>query len=407
MFLLMEINDFIKETYATIAPHLNEKQLRLLAAAEAKVLGYGGVTTIATLTNLSRPTITKALNELSEITEANIDARIRRPGGGRKKTKDTDPELVVLLEHLVEPETSGAPMSPLRWTCKSTRQLSRILTEAGHPISHKVVAELLKEQGYSLQANRKTLEGGDHPDRDDQFRYINKQASTFLNQGLPVISVDTKKKELVGQYMNGGKEWNPSGNPVNVNVYDFINPEVGKAIPYGIYDIARNSGWVNVGCDHDTSAFAVESIRRWWNTMGSNLYPNASKLLICADGGGSNGSWVRLWKFELQSFCDETGLEVTIAHFPPGTSKWNKIEHRLFSHISMNWRGRPLISHEVVVDLISATTTQKGLTVSAQLDKDTYPLKIKVSDEQMAQLNLHRHLFHGDWNYTVRPRESQ
>ena len=407
MLLRMEINDFIKESYATIAPHLNEKQLRLLAAAEAKALGFGGVSTLAAVTKLSRPTITKALKELSELTGVAKDGRIRRPGGGRKKAKDTDPELVVLLEQLVAPDTRGDPMSPLRWTCKSTRQLSRALTDAGHPISHKVVAELLKEQGYSLQANRKTLEGGDHPDRDDQFRYLNKQASVFLTEGLPVISVDTKKKELIGQYKNGGTEWTPSGDPEEVNVYDFVNPEVGKAIPYGIYDIARNSGWVNVGCDHDTSAFAVESIRRWWNTMGAKIYQGADKLLICADGGGSNGSRVRLWKLELQAFSDETGLEVTVSHFPPGTSKWNKIEHRLFSHISMNWRGRPLISHEVVVDLISATTTQKGLTVVAQLDKGTYQLKIKVSDEQMTQLNLHRHLFHGDWNYTVRPRVNQ
>jgi hypothetical protein len=344
------------------------------------------------------------LKELAEPAEADKDERIRRPGGGRKKIEDTDPELVGLLESLVDPETRGDPMSPLRWTCKSTRQLSRALTDAGHPVSHKVVAELLKEQGYSLQANRKTLEGGDHPDRSDQFRYINTQAGTFLSQGLPVISVDTKKKELVGQYKNGGKEWMPSGSPESVNVYDFVNVEVGKAIPYGIYDISQNSGWVNVGSDHDTSAFAVESIRRWWNTMGSEIYSGSDKLLICADGGGSNGSRVRLWKLELQSFSDETGLEITVSHFPPGTSKWNKIEHRLFSHISMNWRGRPLISHEVVVDLISSTTTKNGLIVSAQLDSNTYPLKIKVTDEQMAQLNLHRHLFHGDWNYTVRPK---
>ena len=400
----METNEFIKESYSLIAPHLNEKQLRLLAAAEAKALGFGGVSTIAALTSLSRPTITKALKELAETPDTNNDERIRRPGGGRKKTKDADPELVDLLEHLVDPETRGDPMSPLRWTCKSTRQLSRALTEAGHPVSHKVVAELLKEQGYSLQANRKTIEGGDHPDRSDQFRYINNQAGTFLSQGHPVISVDTKKKELVGQYKNAGEEWTPSGAPESVNVYDFVNVEVGKAIPYGIYDISRNSGWVNVGCDHDTSAFAVESIRRWWNTMGSKIYSESDKLLICADGGGSNGSRVRLWKLELQSFSNETGLEITVSHFPPGTSKWNKIEHRLFSHISMNWRGRPLISHEVVVDLISATTTQKGLTVTAQLDCNIYPLKIKVTDEQMDRLNLHRHLFHGDWNYTVRPK---
>jgi transposase len=403
----MEITDFIKESFATIAPHLNEKQLRLLAASEAKSLGFGGVSTLAAATKLSRPTITKALKELSELTGSPQDRRIRRPGGGRKKAKDTDPELVVLLEQLVAPDTRGDPMSPLRWTCKSTRQLSLALTDAGHPISHKVVAELLKEQGYSLQANRKTLEGGDHPDRGDQFRYLNKQASAFLSEGLPVISVDTKKKELIGQYKNGGTEWTPSGAPEEVNVYDFVNPEAGKAIPYGIYDIARNSGWVNVGCDHDTSAFAVESIRRWWTTMGSLIYQGADKLLICADGGGSNGSRVRLWKVELQAFSDETGLEVTVSHFPPGTSKWNKIEHRLFSHISMNWRGRPLISHEVVVNLISATTTKKGLTVVAQLDKGTYPLKVKVSDEQMMQLGLHRHLFHGDWNYTIRPKGNQ
>jgi len=400
----MDTNDFIKESYTIIAPHLNERQLRLLAAAQAKVLGFGGVSTVAVLTNLSRPTITKALKELDEIvTDSQKEQRIRRPGGGRKSTKDSDPELIAMLDRLVEPGTSGDPMSPLRWTCKSTRQLSRALTDADHPISHKVVAELLKEQGYSLQANRKTLEGGDHPDRSDQFRYINKQASAYMNQGFPVISVDTKKKELIGQYKNSGKEWKPSGKPEEVNVYDFVNVDVGKAIPYGIYDIAGNIGWVNVGCDHDTSSFAVESIRRWWKTMGSTNYPGADKLLICADGGGSNGSRVRLWKLELQSFCDETGIEVTVSHFPPGTSKWNKIEHRLFAHISMNWRGKPLISHEVVVDLISATTTQKGLTVAAQLDNGTYPLKIKVLDEQMAQLNLHRHLFHGDWNYTIRP----
>lgn len=403
----MEIDHILKESYTVIAPHLNEKQKRLLAAAQAKALGYGGVTVIAQLTKLSRPTITKALSELTEIAEDGNDGRIRQPGGGRKKSQDKDQNLLKSLEYLVDPETRGDPMSPLRWTCKSTRQLSRALTEAGHPISHNLVAELLKEQGYSLQGNRKTREGGDHPDRDGQFEYINSQASTFMTMGLPVISVDTKKKELIGQYKNSGKEWNPEGTPEEVNVYDFVNKDVGKAIPYGIYDITHNRGWVNVGCDHDTSTFAVESIRRWWRAMGSISYPNADKLLICADGGGSNGSRVRLWKLELQAFADETGLAVTVSHFPPGTSKWNKIEHRLFSHISMNWRGRPLISHEVVVDLIAATTTQKGLTVSAELDRNTYPLKTKVSDEQMTQLNISRHSFHGDWNYTVKPRTGQ
>jgi hypothetical protein len=399
----METNDILKKTYDSVAPHLNERQKRLLAASEAQALGFGGITIVAELTKLSRPTITKALKELSEVSEAKKGFHVRRPGGGRKKAKDNDPELSALLERLVEPETRGDPMSPLCWTCKSTRQLSWALTAAGHPVSHKVVAEMLKEQGYSLQLNQKTLEGGDHPDRDGQFQYINNQASTFMGQGHPVISVDTKKKELVGQYKNGGKEWNPSETPELVNVYDFIDSEVGKAIPYGIYDIAHNCGWVNVGCDHDTSAFAVESIRRWWNSMGSIIYSKADKLLICADGGGSNGSRVRLWKVELQSFANETGLEITVSHFPPGTSKWNKIEHRLFSHISMNWRGRPLISHEVVVKLISATTTKKGLKVTAELDKKEYPLKIKVTDEQISKLNLDRHSFHGEWNYTVRP----
>jgi hypothetical protein len=311
--------------------------------------------------------------------------------------------LIEALERLVDPVTRGDPMSPLRWTCKSTRQLADALGKTGHVVSHKVVAQLLRESHYSLQANRKTRGGGTHPARDAQFRYINDQASSYLAGGYPVISVDTKKKELVGRYKNAGRAWNPSGRPEEVNVYDFVDPDVGEAIPYGVYDLRNNAGWVNVGCDHDTSTFAVESIRRWWKAMGSVVYPYADKLLICADGGGSNGSRTRLWKVELQRWCDETGLAVTVCHFPPGTSQWNQIEHRLFSHISLNWRGRPLVSHEVVVDLIAATTTRTGLRVRAELDRGSYPTHIKVSDEDLARVQLHRHAFHGEWNYTILP----
>jgi hypothetical protein len=352
---------------------------------------------------MSRPTIIKGRKELAASSEGMQSGRVRRAGGGRKRARDKDPALVEALERLVDPLARGDPMSPLRWTCKSTRQLADALGQAGHVVSHKVVAQLLHEQHYSLQANRKTREGGAHPDRDAQFRYINEQAARYLAEGYPVISVDTKKKELIGQYKNGGREWMASGHPEEVSVYDFVDPEVGKAIPYGIYDLGHNSGWVNVGCDHDTASFAVESIRRWWKAMGLSRYPHADKLLICADGGGSNGSRTRLWKVELQGLCDETKLAVTVCHFPPGTSKWNKIEHRLFSHISMNWRGRPLVSHEVVVNLIAATTTQAGLTVRAELDRGSYPTHIKVSDEDLARVRLHRHPFHGEWNYTILP----
>jgi hypothetical protein len=330
--------------------------------------------------------------------------RSRCAGGGRKKIRDQDPSVLKHLRALIDPSSRGDPMSPLRWTCKSTRQLAEALAREGYKASHRAVAEMLKHLGYSLQANSKTIEeGSDHPDRDDQFNYINQQVRGFMRRGLPVISVDTKKKELIGPYLNKGREYRPKGRPERVKVHDFIDKEAGKAIPYGVYDVAQNVGWVNVGCDHDTAAFAVASIRRWWKGMGQRVYPKADKLLICADSGGSNGYRTRLWKVELQAFANQTGLAVTVCHLPPGTSKWNKIEHRLFSYISMNWRGKPLVSHEVVVNLIAATTTTKGLKVKAHLDPRRYPTKVEVSKQEMEQVNLKPHDFHGEWNYTVRP----
>jgi hypothetical protein len=329
--------------------------------------------------------------------------RVRRLGGGRKKLAESSPRLLKVLEELIAPETRGDPMSPLRWTCKSTRQLSEALEKQGLTASYHVVGRMLHHLGYSLQAPAKTLEGKQHPDRDAQFRYISATSASNIAEGQPVISVDTKKKELVGQYANGGREWQPAGEPERVNVHDFPDPGVGKAIPYGVYDVGWDLGWVNVGCDHDTAAFAVESIRQWWRSMGEESYPEASRLLICADGGGSNGYRPRLWKVELQRWADETGLEVTVCHLPPGTSKWNKIEHRLFSYITMNWRGRPLVSHRVVVELIAATRTATGLEVEARLDSGSYPTKVKVSKEQMKQVRLKPHEFHGEWNYTIEP----
>jgi len=349
---------------------------------------------------MSRVTIAHGLAELDA--DDLPPERSRRPGGGRKRVEELNPMVVDALEAMVDPVTRGDPMSPLRWTCKSTRQLAAALVAKGHKISHVTVAELLHALGYSLQANSKTLqEGSDHPDRNEQFAYINRQANRHMRRGLPVISVDTKKKELIGPYQNKGRELQPTGKPEQVKVHDFIDPNEGKAIPYGIYDLAKNLGWVNVGTDHDTAAFAVESIRRWWKSMGQPLYSKADKLLICADSGGSNGYRTRLWKVELQHLADETGLDVTVCHLPPGTSKWNKIEHRLFSYISMNWRGKPLVSHEVVVNLIAATTTAKGLKVLAQLDANLYPTKLEVSKKAMQQINLQPHSFHGEWNYTV------
>ena len=385
----------------TVLSHLNERQKRLFLAAEAKTLGWGGISKVASATGVSRVTIYKALKEIEF--HAPVSERIRKSGGGRKGIDVHHPDLLRELESLVDPVTRGDPMSPLRWTCKSTRQLSSELVHQGYGVSHVTVADLLHRLDYSLQGNVKTLEGADHEDRDDQFNYINKKVKQFLHRRQPVISVDTKKKELVGKFKNGGREWQPTGEPEEVQVHDFASQESPKVIPYGIYDIAKNMGWVNVGCDHDTASFAVASIRRWWLSMGREVYPDAEELLICADGGGSNGYRVRLWKVELQTLATEMGLHITTCHFPPGTSKWNKIEHRLFSHISMNWRGRPLVSHEVIVKLIGKTFTRNGLRVKAKLDRRKYPTKVKVSNEEMERVKLKPHTFHGEWNYSISP----
>lgn len=396
----MHDDTLLAQKLAAILPYLNERQRRLLLAAEARTLGRGGISRVARAARVARPTIQQGLTELEHPADLN---RIRRTGGGRKPLRERDPTLVAALEALVDPDTRGDPMSPLRWTCKSTRNLAETLTHQGHPVSEWVVRTLLHEAEYSLQAPAKVLEGSDHPDRDAQFRYLNDQIKTFLAQGLPVVSIDTKKKELVGQFRNGGQEWQPQGDPEVVNVHDFPDPALGKAIPHGIYDVGRNTGWVTVGQDHDTARFAVASLHRWWTSVGQPTYPQADRLLINADSGGSNGYRVRLWKVELQHFANATGLQVTVGHLPPGTSKWNKIEHRLFAYISMNWRGRPLVSHEVIVNLISATTTREGLHVRAERDTGSYPLKIKVSDDEMAALRITAHAFHGEWNYTIEP----
>jgi len=389
-------------------PHLNERQLRLAAALEARSLGYGGVSAVAQATGIARGTIHRALEELQHPEATSAREQVRAGGGGRRRIVAENPQILKRLKELVESSTRGDPMSPLLWTCQSTRQLAEALSREGKQISPDTVGRLLAEMGYSLQANLKTLEeGANHPDRDRQFQYLNRQVRRFLRRGDPVISVDTKKKELIGCYFNKGRQWRPQGKPEKVKIYDFIDPDEPKAIPYGIYDLARNQGWVNVGCDHDTASFAVASVHRWWRSMGQEQYPEAQSLLICADSGGSNGYRVRLWKYKLQSLVDEAGLEVLVCHLPPGASKWNKIEHRLFSHISMNWRGRPLVSHEVVVKLIGATMTKTGLKVKAKLDKRKYPLKVKVTDEQMRSLNIAPHQFHGEWNYTIRPRNQK
>lgn len=396
----MEIDVLLHRRVDSLFPHLTERQRRLAAAADARALGYGGVSRVARATGMSRVTIHQGLAELDR--EELSPERSRRAGGGRKKLAEQAPWMLKRLQALVDPSSRGDPMSPLRWTSKSTRQLARALTDQGPAVSHSTVAEMLRDLGYSLQANSKTLEeGSDHPDRDEQFGYINRQVRRYMQRGLPVISVDTKKKELIGRYHNKGREFQPKRKPEPVKVHDFIDRDLGKAIPYGVYDVARNVGWVNVGCDHDTAAFAVASIRRWWKGMGQRVYPKAGKLLICADSGGSNSYRTRLWKVELQCFADDTGLEVTVCHLPPGTSKWNKIEHRLFSYISMNWRGKPLVSHEVVVNLIAATTTTKGLKVKARLEPNLYPTKVEVSKEDMRRVNLQPHRFHGEWNYTI------
>jgi len=399
----MKEHEEIKDRYARIAGTLDERGRRAVAASEALALGWGGITAVSRATGLSRTVIQMGIKELKGIIPSAAPGHIRRPGGGRKKTLETDPSVRSDLEQLVEPVTRGDPESPLRWTCKSVRKLAAALRARGHQVSHQWVAEALRELGYSLQGNRKTREGSDHPDRDEQFAHINTTADAFLAAGDPVISVDTKKKELVGDFKNGGREWRPQGEPEEVRVHDFAIPELGRVNPYGVYDLAQNRGWVNVGIDHDTAAFAVESIRRWWQGAGQVRFPEAQRLLITADGGGSNGSRVRLWKWELQRLADETGLQISVCHFPPGTSKWNKIEHRLFSFISQNWRGKPLLSYAVILSLIAATTTETGLTVESYLDTNTYPAGVKVSDADLATIRLQRDAFHGEWNYTISP----
>jgi hypothetical protein len=399
----------IKAKFTTLEPLLDERARRLWAAVEARAIGRGGIIRVAEATGLSRGTIRAGLRELD--TQAPADegrpptGRLRRPGGGRKPLVDHDPDLLRDLEALVDPVTRGDPMSPLRWTCKSAAKLADGLGSRGHAVSERTVNRLLHGLGYSLQANRKTIEGRQHPDRDAQFQYINRRVKAFQRQGQPVVSVDTKKKELVGRYRNGGRDWQPRGEPEEVRVHDFIDKGLGKAIPYGVYDLAADAGWVSVGVDHDTAEFAVESLRRWWRNMGSRVYPQANRLLITADGGGSNGSRCRLWEVELQGLADETGLSISVCHFPPGTSKWNKIEHRMFCHITENWRGRPLVSRVVVVNLIGSTTTKTGLEVRAELDGGSYPVGREVTEQQMEGLSIKRERFHGEWNYTIRPRQ--
>ena len=381
---------------------MDERGRRRFAAAEALAAGRGGVTAVSRVTGLARSTINRGLAELRDEATAPVD-RIRRAGGGRKSLAATDKTLLRDLRALIEPGTRGDPMAPLLWSAKSLRNLAAELKACGHRIGHNAVAKLLRELGYSLQANRKTLEGASHPDRDAQFNYINDQVKVALAAGQPAISVDTKKKELIGDFKNNGREYRPKGDPEKVRVHDFVIPELGRAAPYGVYDIADNTGWVSVGIDHDTASFAVNSIRRWWQTMGRERYPEARQLVITADGGGSNGSRVRLWKLELQALANELGIEITVCHLPPGTSKWNKIEHRLFSFITQNWRGRPLLSYQTVVQLIAATNTAAGLTVRSELDINSYPKGVKVADAEMNALNLHRHDFRGEWNYTIKP----
>ena len=393
----------LQRKFASVWALLDERTRRLMAASEAQTLGYGGISQVRRACGLSRKAIAKGMQEIEDGT-APPQGRVRRPGAGRKTIVVHDPRLLAALERLIDPETRGDPESPLRWICKSTRTLAAQLTRQKHPISHVKVAQLLNEQGYSLQSNRKTQEGEDHPDRDAQFRHINTQVKRALAKGTPVISVDTKKKELLGNYDNSGQQWLPAKKPVKVNGHDFPRPDVPRAYPYGVYDVDRNTGFVNVGTNHDTGAFAVASIRGWWRAEGRKLYPKTQDLLITADGGGSNGSRLRLWKLELQKLADETGLAIAVCHFPPGTSKWNKIEHRLFSFISSNWRGEPLRDYETIVQLIARTTTAKGLKVTCRLDRRKYPTGRKVTDEEMKRVNLERSTFHGDWNYTIRPQ---
>ena len=399
-----QVAESLARRYAVLRPHLDERQRRLLLGTEAAELGRGGVKAVAEATGAHPDTVARGVREVEG--QAEPQRRVRAPGGGRKKLSETDPELVARLKALVDPETRGDPMSLLVWTTKSTKNLAGALTQLGHPISDRTVARMLRAQGFSLQANTKVTEGRQHEDRDAQFNYLAAQVTQHAQAGQPVISVDAKKKELIGAFKNGGREYQPAGHPEQVNVHDFPDKDLGKAIPYGIYDVSANTGWVTVGTDHDTSAFAVATLRSWWTTIGSSRYPTADRLLICADGGGSNGSRVRAWKIELAAFAADTGLQVTVCHLPPGTSKWNKIEHRLFSQITMNWRGRPLKTHQIIVDLISSTTTATGLTVHCTLDTGHYPTGTAYTEADVVALPLRRHDFHGEWNYTLLPADT-
>ena len=396
----------IRRKFQALAPVLDERARRQWAATEALELPWGGVTAVSAATGLSRTTITAGIRDLQAPGAAPMAAgRTRRPGGGRKFVEETDPGLWDALDALIDPVTRGDPESPLRWTCKSTRRLAAELGRQGHPVSARTVAALLHEMGYSLQANRKTREGSKHPDRNAQFEYINGQTRRLQKRGQPVVSVDTKKKELLGEFKNAGREWQPSGEPEEVRAHDFQDRALGKAIPYGVYDVANNQGWVSVGVHHDTAQFAARTIRRWWESMGSRRFPRARELLITADGGGSNSCRSRLWKVASQELADDLRLQLRVCHFPPGTSKWNKIEHRLFSFITQNWRGKPLVSRQAIVELIASTTTTAGLTVGADLDTTPYETGIKVSDEEMAKLRLTPCDFHGEWNYSIAPRQ--
>lgn len=396
----------IADKFDSLTTMMDERMRRQWAAAEARAYGWGGIEAVSVATGMSPHTIRKGLRELESRAKSPstpIPRRLRAAGAGRKQSAVADSELVAALERLVDPATRGDPQSPLRWTCKSTTRLANELTEQGHRVSASTVGRLLKAAGYSLQSNRKTQEGGDHPDRNAQFEHINATVLTFQKRDQPVISVDTKKKELIGNFKNAGQEWRPKGEPEQVLVHDFMDKELGKAIPYGVYDVTGNEGWVSVGIDHDTARFAAEAIRRWWKKMGSKRHQGASQLLITADGGGSNSSRCRLWKVALQDLATWLDMPIHVCHFPPGTSKWNKIEHRMFCHITQNWRGRPLVSHEVIINLIANTSTDKGLRIKAALDKAAYPLKTKVTDEELASVKLKRHSFHGEWNYSIRP----
>ena len=400
----------VRNKYQALRPVLDEKVRRRWAACEAMAIGWGGITAVAEATGLSRPTIRAGLAEVrggdSDAAE-DPDAerqRLRQVGGGRRRVTESDPGLLKALQALLEASTRGEPQSPLLWTSKSTRHLAAALAQQGHQVSHHTVARLLEDLHYRLQANRKTQEGSSHPDRNAQFEHSNKQVQAFQKRGQPVVSVDAKKKELIGDFKNAGREWHPQGQPVKVRSKDFVDQHLGKGIPYGVYDITANNGWVSVGMDHDTAQFASESLRRWWQQMGSRVYPKAKELLVMADAGGSNGYRIRLWKVALQELADAIGLRISVCHFPPGTSKWNKIEHRMFCHITENWRGKPLVSRAVIVNLIGNTKTRTGLTINAELDENAYPTGIKVSDAELAAVRIKRAKFHGDWNYTISPR---